>query len=544
MSEEDQIRNLIKDRTKEYGYNSANFKLALLKEGEFWKVIMAKIILDISKPQGQTTLLKENNFVLENISVSIEEFYQFLDYLKTVYVGNVKFVGSSVNVTEDMLYKLGSYGLCFVGNFPSRELYFTGRQHAEAHLGIDKPVYHVDYAIHESVSAKAYHKLDLTGHEVPLRNVAEALNHYWGTHYEQHSMYTGSMIYLPIFDASIASCKLIGTTFKFKFDINTSKTQISELSLAVIAQGKTSEYRKKHELKSGELEIELGFVPTYASIFLNKNKIRIDEFNYYSPTILADVPKVTRVVRRNRSRERTSQEIVDSESTVQEIPATKEPTVFVSHAMENLELAKEIKTMLESLGLDVFIAHQDIKPFEIWEDVIFKRIQASAIFVPLLTKDFQRSIWTDQETGIAVASGSVIIPVIIDVNPYGFIAKYQGLRWNSQEFHFKVAELASQIIEHLPNDEKKKLRTEIIDNLTSYEKCHSYDIAGVYARVISNFPSLTDSEINLIARGVIENDQVSNSFRARSSISAILNRYKDQISQKYRDNKIIKKYIL
>ena len=170
MSEEDRIRDLIKERIDSYGYNSANFKLALMKEGELWKIVIAKIVLDISKPQGQKTLLNENNFVLENISVSIEDFKRFLDYLKTVYVGGIKFDGSSINITEDMLFKIGNYKLCFVGNFPSRELYFFGRQVSTQYHGVDRPVYYADYGIHDSVSTKAFHKLDLTGHEVPLRN--------------------------------------------------------------------------------------------------------------------------------------------------------------------------------------------------------------------------------------------------------------------------------------------------------------------------------------------------------------------------------------
>ena len=343
MSEEEAIRNLIKERIDKYGYNSANFRLALMKEGELWKIIIAKIVLDISNPQGQKTLLNENNFALEDISVSLEEFRQFLDYLKAVYVGNIKFQGSSVNITTDILFKIGSYKLCFVGNFPSRELYFFGRQVSKEYHGIDRPIYQADYAIHDSVTAKAYHKLDLTGHEVPLRNVTEALNYYWGTHYEQHSMYTGSSIYMPIFDASIASCNLEGTCFKLEFDINTSRTKTSELSLAVIAQGKDSEYRKRHELSNSKLEIDLGFKPNYASIFLNKDKVRIDEFNYHSHSLQTPV-RIPQVFTRSRSqvREAVGEVEDDTETKTQ---AEKEPKpLFDQDVITNLP--KQIQTLL------------------------------------------------------------------------------------------------------------------------------------------------------------------------------------------------------
>jgi len=46
--------------------------------------------------------------------------------------------------------------------------------------------------------------------------------------------------------------------------------------------------------------------------------------------------------------------------------------------------------------------------------------------LPLLTDSFVRSDWTDQETGIAVALGKIIVPMKMPVNPYGFISRYQA----------------------------------------------------------------------------------------------------------------------
>ncbi|MBI5147391.1 MAG: DUF4145 domain-containing protein [Thaumarchaeota archaeon] len=283
MSKEDQIYNLIKSEIKEHGYNSANFKLALLKEGELWKVIMTKIILDISKPIEPVTLLKENNFALENISISIEEFNKFLDYLKTVYVGNIKFEGASVNITEEMLYKIGNYKLCFVGNFPSGELYYTSRQDAELHLGIDKPIYHADYAIHDSVTTKAYHKLELIGHKIPLRNVAEALNHYWGTHYEHYNMYTGSMIYLPIFDASIKHCKVKDNQLKLYLNIDTKLVGLDQLSIGMIVQSRNQTFRNSYKITSDAFELKLDLIPDDIQFYLIKNTKKIDAYYWQSP---------------------------------------------------------------------------------------------------------------------------------------------------------------------------------------------------------------------------------------------------------------------
>jgi len=148
---------------------------------------------------------------------------------------------------------------------------------------------------------------------------------------------------MPIFDASIASCNLEGTCFKLEFDINTSRTKTSELSLAVIAQGKDSEYRKRHELSNSKLEIDLGFKPNYASIFLNKDKVRIDEFNYHSHSLQTPV-RIPQVFTRSRSqvREAVGEVEDDTETKTQ---AEKEPKpLFDQDVITNLP--KQIQTLL------------------------------------------------------------------------------------------------------------------------------------------------------------------------------------------------------
>ena len=46
----------------------------------------------------------------------------------------------------------------------------------------------------------------------------------------------------------------------------------------------------------------------------------------------------------------------------------------------------------------------------------------------ILTPGFNESKWTDQEVGVAVGRGSLIIPIRKGMNPYGFIGKYQGMQ--------------------------------------------------------------------------------------------------------------------
>ena len=76
---------------------------------------------------------------------------------------------------------------------------------------------------------------------------------------------------------------------------------------------------------------------------------------------------------------------------------------------------------MELSGLKAFLAHDDIEPTQEWEGVIIDNLKDCDVFIPLLSENFKESTWTDQETGIAVSEEKLIIPLKIDIDPYGFI---------------------------------------------------------------------------------------------------------------------------
>ena len=54
--------------------------------------------------------------------------------------------------------------------------------------------------------------------------------------------------------------------------------------------------------------------------------------------------------------------------------------------------------------------------------------KAPLALVAWLTPDFLTSNWTDQEIGFCLARQTLIIPVRVRRDPYGFIGKYQGFQ--------------------------------------------------------------------------------------------------------------------
>jgi hypothetical protein len=60
-----------------------------------------------------------------------------------------------------------------------------------------------------------------------------------------------------------------------------------------------------------------------------------------------------------------------------------------------------------------------------------------------LTSDFHDSEWTDQEVGAALARGLLVFPLRVDVNPYGFIGRYQAMHAAGKDPHGLAKEIAS-----------------------------------------------------------------------------------------------------
>ncbi|MGD0712967.1 MAG: toll/interleukin-1 receptor domain-containing protein [Gaiellaceae bacterium] len=101
--------------------------------------------------------------------------------------------------------------------------------------------------------------------------------------------------------------------------------------------------------------------------------------------------------------------------------------LFIAHSsLQTLEVG-ELKVALRDYGIDGFVAHADIEPTQEWRDVIEVALRTCEAFAAYLTPDFHPSMWTDQEIGVALARGILVIPIRKGATPYGFMGKYQAL---------------------------------------------------------------------------------------------------------------------
>jgi hypothetical protein len=126
--------------------------------------------------------------------------------------------------------------------------------------------------------------------------------------------------------------------------------------------------------------------------------------------------------------------------------------LFLSHLSTFKKNTGMLKLELEKYGISGFVAHEDIEPTKEWQEEIEKGLFSMDAMCALLMPGFKDSNWTDQEIGIAIGRGVLVIPVRKELDPYGFIGKYQGF----QGFGKKIHEDAEGIFEILIKNPKTR----------------------------------------------------------------------------------------
>ena len=103
---------------------------------------------------------------------------------------------------------------------------------------------------------------------------------------------------------------------------------------------------------------------------------------------------------------------------------------FISYQTEDKKVAGKVKSILEEIGISSFMAHEDIHVSEEWRLKILEEIGKASIFLSLWSKDYYKSWWCIQESGIAsFRKEMTIIPLSIDGSiPQGFASNVQATK--------------------------------------------------------------------------------------------------------------------
>lgn len=212
--------------------------------------------------------------------------------------------------------------------------------------------------------------------------------------------------------------------------------------------------------------------------------------------------------------------------------------VFISYSMKDKFVGAKIKEILESFGIECFMAHNDIGVSEEWKKRILQELSEADIFIPILSNEFKKSDWCSQEAGIACFRNILVIPLSIEKNiiPYGFMSHRQGelIRKNNIPSNY----LINPILDNFPEID---ILSNLIDEL---EKVKSFiDANNAMGNLGPFFNKLTIDQINKVIDISIENDQVYGAYRCQDEyLPRFIKINEDKIEEKKlkKLNKLIK----
>lgn len=136
---------------------------------------------------------------------------------------------------------------------------------------------------------------------------------------------------------------------------------------------------------------------------------------------------------------------------------------FLSYSSKNKKLAGKIQKEFKKIGINVFVAHQSIRPSKEWKAEIKKEINEATWCLPLITGAFRKSHWTDQEVGMCIALSKEIFPLCLcNAKIHGFISDYQAIRFKSNDIEGLCKSFIAAMSE---NDSGIRYKSLLIDSL-------------------------------------------------------------------------------
>lgn len=118
--------------------------------------------------------------------------------------------------------------------------------------------------------------------------------------------------------------------------------------------------------------------------------------------------------------------------------------LFISHISKNKSSASNLQKALFDWGIHGFVAHEDIEPSKEWVSELYNALFSMDALCAILVNGFKSSRWCDQEIGIALGRNKLCIPINKEINPYGFLGRYQVLKahnLDARSVALRVAEI-------------------------------------------------------------------------------------------------------
>ncbi len=199
--------------------------------------------------------------------------------------------------------------------------------------------------------------------------------------------------------------------------------------------------------------------------------------------------------------------------------------LFLSHISAEKAGVSKLKSELLRWGVDSFVAHEDIEPNLEWQREIELALRSMYALAALLTPGFHESRWTDQEVGFALGKGTLVIPVRLGLDPYGFIGKQQGLPGKLDAPELLASHIVDSLLKHRTTADT--MREALIVGL---EKARSFNASIAVSKKLEGLKYIPADQLRRMEAASENNSIVKKSWNVPERIQQIAQRFKPPVT--------------
>jgi hypothetical protein len=179
--------------------------------------------------------------------------------------------------------------------------------------------------------------------------------------------------------------------------------------------------------------------------------------------------------------------------------------LFMSHLAIHQEFVGQVGSALGWEGVSAFVAHTSIEPSREWQAVIEACLRSCDAMVVFLHKGFHESMWCDQEVGFGLARQIPILPIVIDIMPYGFMSKFQIMGGKDKTPWLLALEITDWLVG------TPSVQTAITEGIvTAFERCPSYGMTRQLTALLQRLPRFTPDQLERLLRAAESNEEILN----------------------------------
>ena len=191
--------------------------------------------------------------------------------------------------------------------------------------------------------------------------------------------------------------------------------------------------------------------------------------------------------------------------------------LFLSHLSSFKATTARLRSSLRRFAISGFVAHEDIEPTEEWQDEIEAALFSMDALAALVTPNFAESKWADQEVGIAIGRGNLVIPIMREAVPHGFIGKFQGVNGKGKS----VLQVAMDIFEVLRKSAqtRSRLLTCLVDT-TLAEPIEDGTLARL--KTLASLEEIPEASLVRLRDGAARSQTFQRSAKLSSEIKRLM----------------------